>query len=101
MAKDIDLSETGAVCDDCASLLGYTRKDKAVGVWTDECGVCHQRKPCTDLHHDWKPIKSHRADCRDQRLDTVQEVKMKTSPCYADLDEFWVIGDFVAQAFMG
>lgn len=26
---------------------------------------------------------------------------MKTKPCYADLDEFWVVGDFVAKAFMG
>ena len=25
---------------------------------------------------------------------------MKTDPCYADLDEFWVIGDFVAKSFM-
>lgn len=57
MAKNIDLAAIGTVCDDCASLLGYTRKDKVVGVWTDECGVCHQRKPCTDLRHDWKPIK--------------------------------------------
>ena len=26
---------------------------------------------------------------------------MKSSPCYEDLDEFWVIGDFAAKAFMG
>ena len=26
---------------------------------------------------------------------------MKKTPRYADLDEFWVIGDFVAKAFMG
>lgn len=25
---------------------------------------------------------------------------MKKTPCYADLDEFWVVGDFVAKAFM-
>ena len=25
---------------------------------------------------------------------------MKGTPCYADLDEFWVVGDFVAKAFM-
>lgn len=25
----------------------------------------------------------------------------KTEPCYADLDEFWVVGDFIAKAFMG
>ena len=37
--------------------FGFTPEDKVVGVWMDECGVCHQRKPCTDLHHDWKPPK--------------------------------------------
>lgn len=26
---------------------------------------------------------------------------MKTKPRYADLDEFWIIGDFVANVFMG
>lgn len=26
---------------------------------------------------------------------------MKKTPCCAGLDEFWVIGDFVAKAFMG
>ena len=26
---------------------------------------------------------------------------MKNTMCYADLDEFWVVGDFVAKAFMG
>lgn len=26
---------------------------------------------------------------------------MKGTPCYADLDEFWVIGDFLAKKFMG
>ena len=26
---------------------------------------------------------------------------MKGRPCYDDLDEFWVVGDFVAKAFMG
>lgn len=26
---------------------------------------------------------------------------MKKTPCYADLDEFWIVGDFVANVFMG
>lgn len=26
---------------------------------------------------------------------------MKNTPCYADSDEFWVVGDLVAKAFMG
>ena len=26
---------------------------------------------------------------------------MKTKPCYTDLDEFWIVGDFVAKVFMG
>lgn len=56
-ARDIDLSSIHAVCDDCARTLGFTPKDKAVGVWMDECGVCHLRKACTDLHHDWKQVK--------------------------------------------
>lgn len=55
--RDIDLSAVSAVCDDCARTLGFTPKDKAVGVWMDECGVCHLRKACTDLHHDWKQVK--------------------------------------------
>lgn len=55
--RDIDLSAVSAVCDDCARTLGFTPKDKVVGVWTDKCGICHQRKPCTDLHHDWNPPK--------------------------------------------
>lgn len=25
---------------------------------------------------------------------------MKGNPCYVDLDEFWVVGDFIAKAFM-
>lgn len=56
-AKAIDLSNIHAVCDDCARTLGFTPKDKIVGVWMDECEVCHLQKPCTDLHHDWKQSK--------------------------------------------
>ena len=55
--RDIDLSAVSAVCDDCARTLGFTPKDKIVGIWMDECGICHQRKPCTDLWHDWDPAK--------------------------------------------
>ena len=49
-----DYSNIGAVCSDCARAAGFVPKDKVVGVWTDECGICHELKPCTDLHHDWK-----------------------------------------------
>lgn len=42
---------------DCARKAGFSQKNKAVGVWVDECGICHERKPCTDLHHDWIPTK--------------------------------------------
>lgn len=46
------------ICFDCATALGYTLKDKAMGVWTDTCDVCKRLKPCTNLHHDWhKPMK--------------------------------------------
>ena len=49
-----DYSSVGSVCRDCAIKAGYKPKGKVVGVWMDKCGVCHQRKPCTDLHHDWR-----------------------------------------------
>ena len=61
MSKVKDYSNVGAVCYDCAKSAGYTPKDKAVGVWTDECGICHQMKPCTNLTHDWNPPKKGRA----------------------------------------
>lgn len=47
----------GAICFNCAKELGFRAKDKAVGVWVDECSVCHETKPCTDAHHDWYPPK--------------------------------------------
>ena len=47
------LKDAGAVCDDCATAAGFVRKPKAVGVWIGVCEVCGQRKPCTDLWHDW------------------------------------------------
>ena len=56
-ARDINLSNIHAVCGDCARTLGFTPKDKVVGVWMDECVVCHQHKACTDLWHDWKQVK--------------------------------------------
>lgn len=53
-----DYSHVGAVCRDCAMKAGFTPKDKCVGVWMDECGICHEQKPCTCLHHDWyKPSR--------------------------------------------
>ena len=55
--RDIDLSAVSAVCDDYARMFGFTPKNKVIGLWMGECGVCHQRKPCTDLWHDWKHIK--------------------------------------------
>ena len=50
-------ANVGAVCRDCAIAAGFTPKHRVVGVWTDECGICHQKKPCTNLHHDWNPPK--------------------------------------------
>jgi len=44
---------TGAVCRECALAAGFVPKNKAVGVWVDECALCGERKPCTDLVHDW------------------------------------------------
>ena len=52
-----DYSHVGPVCDDCAIKAGFWPKNKVVGVWMDECGICHERKPCTDLHHDWRRQK--------------------------------------------
>ena len=49
-----DYSTIHAVCRECATSEGFVPKDKVVGVWLDECGICHERKPCTDLHHDWR-----------------------------------------------
>ncbi len=57
MKKQTDYSFIGAVCFDCAKAAGFMPKDKIVGVWMGECGICHEKKPCTDLHHDWNPPK--------------------------------------------
>lgn len=37
---------------------GLLAEEKSVIVRNDECGICHARKPCTDLHHDWIPPKT-------------------------------------------
>jgi hypothetical protein len=49
-----DYSNIDAVCFDCAKKAGFKLKDKVVGVWTGKCEICHEQKPCTSLHHDWK-----------------------------------------------
>lgn len=54
-----DYSNIGAVCFDCAKEAGFEMKKKAVGVWTGECEICHEQKPCTNLWHDWKPSKEN------------------------------------------
>jgi hypothetical protein len=53
----IDYSNIGAVCWTCAKAAGFTPKDKIVGTWVDECGICHLHQLCTNLWHDWKPPK--------------------------------------------
>lgn len=42
------------VCFDCAKAQGFVPKDKVFGVWTGRCDICHETKPCSDLHHDWR-----------------------------------------------
>ena len=53
----IDYSDIRTVCFDCAISAGFEQKDKVIGVWVSECDICHERKPCTDLHHDWRRKK--------------------------------------------
>lgn len=55
-----DYTNIGAVCFDCARNAGFSQKKKSVIVRNDEYGICHERKPCTDLHHDWMPPKTER-----------------------------------------
>lgn len=57
LEKGVDISSVGAVCNDCARAAGFVPKDKTVGVWVGECEICHQRKPCTNLWHDWTKRK--------------------------------------------
>jgi hypothetical protein len=53
----MDYSNIGAVCSDCAKAAVFTRKKKVVGVWMGECEICHEKKLCTHLWHDWNPPK--------------------------------------------
>ena len=55
-----DYLNVRSVCFDCAKKAGFKMAKTAVGVWTDECGICHQYKPCTNLWHDWVPIKNNK-----------------------------------------
>jgi len=48
------LENIGAICDECAKKHGFVMKEKMVGVWMGECGICRKWKPCTDLWHDWR-----------------------------------------------
>lgn len=57
-----DYSTIHAVCRECAMKAGFTPKDKCVGVWMDECGICHKQKPCTDLHHYWHRPKAKESE---------------------------------------
>ena len=52
-----DYSNVHAVCADCAKAAGFTPKDKASGWWVGECGICHEKKWCNNLWHDWNPPK--------------------------------------------
>ena len=52
-----DYSNVGAVCADCAKMAGFTPKDKACGWWMGECDICHEKKWCNNLWHDWDPPK--------------------------------------------
>lgn len=51
------IEEVQTVCSDCAKKLGFTPKDKVVGVWMDNCDNCMQYRPCTNLWHDWNKEK--------------------------------------------
>lgn len=59
-----DYSNIGAVCFDCALKAGLTPKKKIAGVWQGECGICHKQKPCSDLWHDWVPLKKDEVNKR-------------------------------------
>ena len=52
-----DYSNVGAVCFDCAKKAGFKFNKVAASVWVGECGICHDRKTCTNLWHDWVPPK--------------------------------------------
>lgn len=48
------LEDINTICDECARELGFIPKDKAVGVWMDNCDNCLKYRPCTNLWHDWR-----------------------------------------------
>ena len=75
-----NLKDVGAVCDDCATAAGFVRKPKEVGVWMGVCEVCGQRKPCTDLWHDWM---------RNEENETVADIvdDMKDEAFHLDWNE--------------
>lgn len=53
MNNKIDLTKVSAVCDYCAKAAGCKPKNKICGVWFGTCDICKERKPCTNLWHDW------------------------------------------------
>jgi len=55
--NDKELLDVSAVCDDCAQRHGFTQKNKAIGIWMGECDICHERKACSNLWHDWRRVK--------------------------------------------
>lgn len=50
---EIDLTKVSAVCRECATAAGCKPKNNLVAAWMDTCDICKERKPCTDLWHDW------------------------------------------------
>ena len=54
----IEYSNVSAICFDCAQKVGFVQKNKIVGAWIGECDICHQKKTCSDLWHDWNPPKT-------------------------------------------
>ena len=60
MTVNFSTDQIQTICFDCAKALGYTPKDKTVGVWIDTCDKCKQLKPCTNLHHDWYKLETKR-----------------------------------------
>jgi len=57
---------TGAVCRECALAAGFVPKNKTVGVWVGKCVMCGERKPCTDLAHDWTRPNKEKEPCHPQ-----------------------------------
>lgn len=42
------------ICGDCANNKGLIPKDKIVGVWTETCPYCKERKVVCSETHDYK-----------------------------------------------